>query len=173
MAQRLYDIGLIYRLQGELELSHTTLENCLTICHQAENKFLESKVYHALGSVFHDQGEYDRALKQFDQSLSISSVVSPLSLTVTTTLLALIILLLDLKKTEQANQYFKQLKEIKSDIQIERIQLDYQLDQALLLKSSSRLKDKMVAQDKFNDIANRPKIERIQILNYYSALIRR
>ncbi|MHA2499096.1 MAG: tetratricopeptide repeat protein, partial [Candidatus Hodarchaeales archaeon] len=157
VAQRLNDLGIIYRIKGELSKALSLFEDFLAISRQLNNQFFESKAYHALGAVYHDQGLFQQAEEMFQKSLGISRSLSARGLSVTTTLLALVRLALEIQDSERAKQYLEQLEEIAKTEASENIQANYQLAKALVLKASPRMREKIQAEDIFEDIANNPK----------------
>ena len=157
MAQRSNDIGHVYRIKGELALALTTFEESLALSRKIGNEFFQSKNYQAIGMVYFDQGSYQQGLETFQRSLSIMSKVAPKSLSITSTLLALVSINVELNNTNAAKQYLVQLEDISRTEESENIKINYQFAEALMLKASPRMKNKAQAQTIFETIANNKK----------------
>ncbi|MFX0123808.1 MAG: tetratricopeptide repeat protein [Candidatus Hodarchaeota archaeon] len=157
MTQRLNDIGHVYRIKGELSLALSTFEESLALSKKIGNEFFQSKTYQAIGMVYYDQGSYQQALETFQRSLSIVSGVAPKSLSITSTLLALVSLNVELDNINDAKQYLTQLEDINKSEKSDNIKINYQFAKALVLKASPRMKNKAQAQAIFETIAENTK----------------
>lgn len=154
MFQRLNDLGLVYRIRGDLSEALTSFQECLEIGRELENRFFESHALHSLGTIYHDQGNYHEAFQMLEKGLNILSESFPRSLTHTSTLFALVLLSIESGDIVGAREYLakiEDMKEIETNLIIE---IKSQLANALVLKASSRMRDKSRAQEIFETIAN-------------------
>ncbi|MFX0150680.1 MAG: tetratricopeptide repeat protein [Candidatus Hodarchaeota archaeon] len=154
MTQRSYDLGHVYRLKGEVSLALNTFKESLTLSEKIGNNFFQSKAYQSLGMVYHDQGSYQHSLDMFQKSLSIMTRFFPKSLSIASTLLALVLLNIDLENITKAKYYLTQLEEVDKTEVNRPIHLNFLLAKALVLKTSPRMKNKVQAQAMFEAIAN-------------------
>ncbi|MHA2334967.1 MAG: tetratricopeptide repeat protein, partial [Candidatus Hodarchaeales archaeon] len=157
--KRLNDLGEIYHIRGELSQALNSFRECLVLSPKIKNRFFESRMYYALGSVHFDQGTYENASEMFMKSQSILSTLAPHSLLYSSILYALVMLNLELQQVDKANYCLKQLETIAIETINEKIRLNYQLAKALMLKASPRLKNRVKAQEIFENIGETTGIE--------------
>ena len=159
MFHRSNDLGLVYRSRGDLSEALTAFQECLKIGRELGNRFFESHALHSLGTIYHDRGGYQEAFRMLEKSLNILSESFPRSLAYTTTLFALLLLSIESGDIVGAKEYLTKMEDIQEIETNLIIRIKSQLANALVLKASSRMKDKISAQEIFETIANTEGIE--------------
>ncbi len=162
IAGSLNNIGNLYRTKGELDTALKYLEQSMEIAKKMNNQPLFAFTLNNIGKIYGMKGELDIAFKYNQQSLKIFINIGSQQ--------SVVILLFDLislsmnRKDHQSiyHQYFEKL-EIISTSEIHQddktIQLYYNLAQALIFKSSQRMRIKNKAFDLLESIVNDEVIE--------------
>ncbi|MHA2295003.1 MAG: tetratricopeptide repeat protein [Candidatus Hodarchaeales archaeon] len=153
MGVRLDDIGRVHRARGNLQSALKTFQQLFEASLMIGNKFFQSHASHAIGTVYHDQGKYSQAVESFQRSLSLRMRARN-KLPASNTLFALALLAVERGDTDVANELLVQLEEISlADEKNENIRQNYQKAKGLMLKTSPRMRDKVLAQDIFDKIS--------------------
>ncbi len=141
-------MAYIYREKGELKLALEYSEKALSLIPKEEYFLLKLRkafVYRNLGFIAHDKGDLNSALEYYKEDLSIQQEINhPTG--IRNSYLNIIFALIDKKSFNQARNYLQNMKLISEKYKSEIGYLSYQLANALILKSSSRLRDRVEAE---------------------------
>jgi tetratricopeptide (TPR) repeat protein len=149
-------IGLIYGLQGELDLA---LEYLTTALSEQQSHYEEEGIfegygtawqYNRLGKLYREKEDFSEAKSCFQQCLTICEQTSnlPHKLVESEARFYLIAIALEENNPDHAHEHLKYLKDI-SDLELNKplINQRFRIAQAILMKSSDRLKEKIGAQN--------------------------
>ena len=136
--------GRIYQAIGELNTSLKYSMKSLAIFKEIKSNWFIAEINKIIGEVYIEIGDYDIALKYLEESLSIfenlpSEIVLSLS--------NLIEVALEKGDMELAQKYYNRLENLYNQKKDGSIVLFYQLSKALILKRSSRIRDKAKAEE--------------------------
>ena len=146
LGQYFYFMGIIYKVKGELEHSITLSKQGLAIFNEINNKLMVATILSEMGDVFKQKGELDRALECLEQALALRyEAGNPRD--ITTTFDFLIQILIDKGDLEQAQQYLHRYEQLKNQLEDKEINAVYLLNKALILKKSSRTRDRAKAEE--------------------------
>jgi tetratricopeptide (TPR) repeat protein len=67
----LLELGHVYRQLGDLYLASVVARECLDLAVMEGDLRTQAAVLNSLGSIHHDEGDYERALREFERSLEI------------------------------------------------------------------------------------------------------
>ncbi|MHA2175740.1 MAG: tetratricopeptide repeat protein [Candidatus Hodarchaeales archaeon] len=153
-----FQIGLIYGLQGELDLALEYVNTALT---EQLTYFEEQGIsrgyglawqYNRLGKLYRDKGDYSKTKKCFRECLTIcrQETTDSHKLVESEALYYLVSIALEEDDPDNAQKNIKLLKnisDVKNVLNRPLINQRFRVAQALLMKSSQRLKDKIGAQN--------------------------
>ena len=139
------DFGGIHLHNCEYDLSFEHYMKSLALFKQINNKWFVAILLNNLGNLSYVKGEYVTALKHLEEAIILWE---PYPLLKDACLDSLILVSLEAGDTERAQKYFQRLEDIynlnKKDHLIEGL---YRYNKALLLKRSSRIRDKAKAEE--------------------------
>jgi len=141
IATVLNNIGVVYRRQGDLERALEYLKRSLTLQEEIGNKERVALSLSNMGLIHRDRGDRDRSLEYLQRSLQLREEVANNLLTANT-LFDLITITIENKLMEQARWYLERLVEINNTEDNKIILQNYRVAEALVLKTSSRLRDR-------------------------------
>ncbi|MFW9950761.1 MAG: tetratricopeptide repeat protein, partial [Candidatus Thorarchaeota archaeon] len=129
---------------GEFELSLEYNKKSLAIFKELNNNGYIALMLNNLGATYQDIGNYDLALKYYEESLVVweqdpIQIEAPIS--------GLIAVALEKGDTERAQKYFKRLENLYNKKKNSNIEIIYQYIKAMTLKRSSRIRDKAKAEE--------------------------
>ncbi|MFW9827132.1 MAG: tetratricopeptide repeat protein [Candidatus Thorarchaeota archaeon] len=144
-------LGVIYALNGEFNISLKHTLESLKLFRETNNTSYISMIYNNLGSTYYYIGDYENALKCLEESLILSEdkptgVVSPLG--------NLFEVALEMNDMDLAKKYFNRLESMYNKQEGELIHLIYPYCKALMLKRSSRIRDKAKAEELLKELIN-------------------
>ncbi|MHA2185987.1 MAG: tetratricopeptide repeat protein, partial [Promethearchaeota archaeon] len=146
LGQYFYFMGDIYKVKGELDHSIKLFNLGLKNFNDINNKLMVATTLSNLGEVYKQKGELDRALECLEEALAIR-YESGNPRDITTTLDFLIQIQIDKDDLEKAQQYLYQYEQLKNQLNDKEISTVYLLDKALILKKSSRIRDRAKAEE--------------------------
>jgi tetratricopeptide (TPR) repeat protein len=118
-----------------------------------------------IGNIYRGKGDFSRALGHLERGLTIREELG-INLTTSTTLVNLIGLAVDMGDLELAQQYFNRLKQLNEQEESKWINSCFRLSSATLLKTSTRAKNRVKAEEILREI-----IEEEGVLNKIGALL--
>ncbi|MFX0062853.1 MAG: tetratricopeptide repeat protein [Candidatus Hermodarchaeota archaeon] len=158
IATSLHNIGAIYYVKGELDTALDYYHRSLTIREVIGNPQDIATTLNNIGLVYYSKDELDKALDYLQRSLTLYETGGNDILT-SETILQLILLSLDQKKQVQVQAYLTQLQQFQIRTPNKIIHLLSRLAEALVLKRSKRLKEKIQAQNLLEQIVSEEVID--------------
>ena len=136
--------GVIYQSIGDLNTSLKYSMKSLAIFKEINNKWFTGWVLNKIAEIYIEIGDYDSALKNLEESLlffenQLFGIQFPLSNAIEVAL--------EKSKIELAQKYYIQLENFYNQNKDRTIFLFCQLSKALILKRSSRIRDKAKAEE--------------------------
>ena len=144
------NMGHIYELKGELDQALRYYQEALKSNRSLNSSFGIAASYCNIGRVYFKKNQVDQALENFSQGLKelpagnvwIKSGI----------LYDLILINLELKDVDQAQDYFNELERLNEQSDVFEVNIKYRLSKAMMLKNSERMKFKANAQIIFEEI---------------------
>jgi len=158
--------GIIYRSIGEVKTSLKYHMKSLAIFKEINNNFYTARLLNNIGVNYFNAGDYKLALEYLEESLfyyEIQSIELQLPLS------NLIDAALEKGDIERAQKYFQRLEDMYNQEKDEDIILIYQFTKALMLKNSSRIRDKAKVEELLKQVI---KTETIRFDLIIDALVR-
>ncbi|MFX0064544.1 MAG: tetratricopeptide repeat protein [Candidatus Hermodarchaeota archaeon] len=153
IAGSLLNIGLIYSSKGDLDTALDYLHQSLGLHKTIGNPQDIALSLEAIGEIFHSKGELDTALDYLQRSLGLREAIGN-DIETSLHLFSLILLVLDQQDQSQAQTYLNQLQKLYARTPNKWIHLRSRLAEALVLKRSTRMKNKVQAQIILEQIIN-------------------
>ncbi|UCG01567.1 MAG: tetratricopeptide repeat protein [Candidatus Heimdallarchaeota archaeon] len=147
--------AMTYILQGEPELALNKIKQSETIFTKIDLKIGIGQCSVQLGRVYKLQGKYDQAIKALEAGLALvkeTIVGANIGLWMSYVLFFLILVAQDLQSLELAEDYLKQMQELKETSKNKFVHLRIQFSEAIVLKMSKRMVKKFQAQQIFQTI---------------------
>ncbi len=165
----LLDAGNLYHLKGDLDLALTHFQKALPLLEEISDDFYFCQTFLHIGRVYRSKGDNDTALDYYKRCLKLLEE-RKLRFGQETEGLAyyeLIAVMLDNKDISEAKKYFKLFNRYyeKEGQSKQFLNQWYKLSEALILKTSIRIKDKARAQQLFQEIIDDPNVK-LNLLNY-------
>jgi tetratricopeptide (TPR) repeat protein len=132
-------LGVIHGFISEFNTSLKQYMKSLAIFKEINNNFYTAGILNNIGSTYITTGEYELALEYLEKSLSYYEIQS---IELHLPLGNLVELALEIGDDERAQKYFQRLEDIYNQTKDPDVILLYQCAKALILKKSSRIRDK-------------------------------
>ncbi|MHA2054808.1 MAG: tetratricopeptide repeat protein, partial [Candidatus Hodarchaeales archaeon] len=155
IAWTLLRFAMTYILQGEPELALKNIKESEGINIRLDNKIGIGQCAVQLGRIYKLQGKYDEAIQSLERGLKIvkeTIVGANMGMWVSYVLFYLILVAQDLQSLELAEEYQKQMHNLKETSKSKFVHLRIQFSEAIVLKMSKRMAQKFQAQQKFQTI---------------------
>ncbi|MFQ5979860.1 MAG: tetratricopeptide repeat protein [Candidatus Heimdallarchaeota archaeon] len=153
IAMNLTNIGGVYRLKGELTQALEYCQQALTLFKELGNQQDIAMVLGNIGITYRMQGELEAAVSHLEQSLSIFDKIGH-NLWVAACLFELVCVTLEIGARDQAQEYLRRLHQIHDQDDNKIISQGYRVAKGLVLKSSSRARDRVAAQELLEDVVD-------------------
>ena len=151
IATSLNNIGNIYRLQGELEKALENYKQSLSYWEEFGNNQFISLSLCNIGEIYQQKGDFDTAVYYFKKALNLREEIGNKH-EIALNIFYLISVSLDAKEKRRAERYFNRLKEI-NGLDTDKVVFQmYRLAEAMILKTSNRMRDKVQAQELLREI---------------------
>ncbi len=141
--------GALYNAIGEFNISLKHHMKCLAIFKEINNSFYTAGALNNIGSTYISIGDYDLALEYLEESLSYYEIQS---IQLQLPLGNLIDVALEIGDNQRAQKYFQRLEDMYNQTKDEDVILLYQVAKALMLKSSSRIRDKAKVEELLKEV---------------------
>jgi len=105
-----------------------------------------------MGNLYGEMGEFELAVEHLEESINILEQIPQGFFSIQGAIESLITLAVKHGDNERAQKYFQRLENIYKHKKNERIELLYKFDKALILKTSSRIRDKVKAEELFKEL---------------------
>jgi tetratricopeptide (TPR) repeat protein len=152
IAGSLHNIGETYKLIGDLDEALQAYWDSLAIFEKLGNKLYIAVSFLNIGAIFHQKGNLEQALQYLEQSLALSEEIGNKQ-DITEVLFRLISLTIDMSSHGQAQHYMQDLQQIDDSEQDKLISQYSRIAKALLLKTSTRIRDKAKAEELLEQVA--------------------
>ncbi len=154
----LIKIGTFHKIQGDLDLALDYFQRSLTLSKKWNFVLGLSRSLGHLGTVYHHKGDFNSAIEFYKAGLESTQKIQLDAFSDKPSILYDICLLyLDFKKLDEAKFYLKQLKSHRSKDSSPTTDAYCLLIEALILKESTRFRDKAQAQDLLRKIIENDK----------------
>ncbi|MHA2252457.1 MAG: tetratricopeptide repeat protein [Candidatus Kariarchaeaceae archaeon] len=153
IALALNNIGDAYRARGELDRALEYLQRSLALKEDIGNIQDIATTLDNIGLIYRTKGELDKAVDYFQRSLVLEEEIGNNTWT-SYTLFYLVLIALDQQDQTRAQMYLNKLQQLHVSTPNKKIYLRSQLAEALVLKGSKRMRDKVQAQVLLNQIVN-------------------
>lgn len=150
IALNLTNLAVIYGHKGEIERSLTYHKRSLAIFEENDAQAAVASVLNNIGGSYQQLGELDRAIEYLERSLALSEKLE-YDFFRSATLDTIISVYLDKGDIERAQQCLQQMSQLTHDE-------TYRLNKALILKKSSRTRDRAEAEDMLKKLLEEEKI---------------
>ncbi len=144
-------VAVLYSNKGEIDRSIILYEQSLAIFKELNNKTLIANVLNDVGGLYIKKGELDRALECLEQSLALHQEVGNL-IYIAIVHDFLIQILIDKGDLERAQQHLHDLEQLNNKLKDKKTNLIYLFDKALILKTSSRARNRVKAEEIFEQL---------------------
>ena len=149
IAMNYFYFGRIYADFGEFDVSLKHFMKSLNLFKRTKNTFWIATALNSIGGVYGIIGDYDLSLNYCEEALVLYEIQS---MGVEVCLDNLIDATLDKGDIERAQKYFDRLENLNNQKKNSQIKLFYQFNKAIMLKRSSRIRDKAKAEELFKQV---------------------
>ena len=139
-------MGMINCYKGDLDHSIKYHKQSLTLFKELNNKNFIARILNNIADNYRRKGDLERALESIELSIKFNDELGNIR-AVAGNHDFLIRILIDKGDLKQAQKALKQLEQIKNEIDNKKINSQYLFDKALVLKTSSRSRDRIGAED--------------------------
>ncbi|MFX1478658.1 MAG: tetratricopeptide repeat protein [Promethearchaeota archaeon] len=151
IAFSLHSLASVYTIRGEFDQSIKIFEQSLSLYKELNNKRMIAVLLNNVGEKYRIIGELDSALDCLEQSLAIHQELGNLR-DIACTHDFLIQILIDKGEIQRAQLFLHNLKQLNDQLKNKQINLIYLFDTALLLKTNLRARNRVKAEEIFNQL---------------------
>lgn len=146
------NIGVIFASKGDLDRAMEYHQQSLPLWKEIGRKDEIAAVLNNIAEIHYRKGDVKQALKYSEQSLTLyKEVGNPVQ--IAGSLNSVISKISDGGPLEQAQHYLQDLKRINNEVENKVIDINYRSAEAEVLKASPRMRDKVRAQEVFQELA--------------------
>ncbi len=146
VAWTLLNIGIVYTQKGNLNHALEYLQQSFALNTDIGDKIRTATSLYRIGIVYRLKGDLDQCLDYSEKSLTIREEIGN-SIYISKSLLSLVSIAIEKKNLEQARKFVEQLRQINKKEDNKAIDQRWKIGEAMLLKTHSRMKDKLKAQE--------------------------
>ena len=144
--------GGYYISIGEMDKSLKYNIKGLELFKKIKSSFNIAILLNNIGNLYGEMGEYELAVEHLEESINLLEQIPQGFLSIEGIIESLITLAVEHEDTERAQKYFHRLENIYKQKKNERIEFGYKFAKALILKTSSRIRDKAEAEELFKEL---------------------
>ena len=144
--------GVYYISIGEMDKSLKYNIKALELFKKIKSSFNIALILNNMGELYGEMGEYELALEHLEESINLLEQIPQGFFSIEGTIESLITLAVEHGDNERAQKYFPRLEEIYNQKRNDRIEFGYKFTTALILKTSSRIRDKAKAEELFKEL---------------------
>jgi len=144
--------GVYYLSIGEMDKSLKYNIKALELFKKIKSSFNIAILLNNMGNLYGEMGEYELALEHLEESINLLEQIPQGFFSIEGTIESLITLTVEYGDNERAQKYFHRLENIYKQKKNERIGFLYKFNKAVILKTSSRIRDKAKAEELFKEI---------------------
>jgi tetratricopeptide (TPR) repeat protein len=145
-------LGVYYWSIGEMDKSLKQNIKALEIFRNIKSKFNIAIVMNNVGELYSDMGEYKIGVEHLEESITLLEQIPRGFFPIEEAIESLITIAVEHGDNERAQKYFHLLEDIYNQKKGKGIELGYKSAKALILKTSSRIRDKAKAEELFKEI---------------------
>ncbi|MHA2247181.1 MAG: tetratricopeptide repeat protein [Candidatus Hodarchaeales archaeon] len=149
----LMQIGDIFASKGELDDALDHYEQSIVIMEEIGDNFYTGYVFWGIGDVYRQKGDFNQANDYLKRSLALFKEIGNNQL-ISESVLQLLITAINNNSFSQAKNYLGRLQQINDQEDNLVINQYYRLAQAIILKNSTRMSEKVKAQEILHDLVN-------------------
>jgi len=144
--------GGYYVSIGEMDKSLKYNIKGLELFKKIKSNFNTALLLNNIGNLYGEMGEYELAVEHLEESINLLEQFPQGVFSIEGSISSLITLAAEQGDNERAQRYFHRLKYIYKHKKNKRISIDYKFNKALILKASSRIRDKAKAEELFKEL---------------------
>ncbi len=144
--------GGYYESIGEMDKSLKYYIKGLKLFKKMKNNAYIAFLLSNMGILYSEMGEYELAVEHLEESINLYEQNPHSLFDIETPIENLISLAFEHGDNERAQKYFHRLEKIYNQKRNDRIEILYKFDKALILKTSSRIRDKAKAEELFKEL---------------------
>ncbi|MFW9823740.1 MAG: tetratricopeptide repeat protein [Candidatus Thorarchaeota archaeon] len=144
--------GGYYSSIGEMDKSLKYNKKSLELFKKIKSSFNIAILLGNMGDMYGKMGEYDLAVEHLEESINLFEHLPRGFISIEGVISNLIILAVEYGDNERTQKYFHRLEDINNQKKGDGIKLGYKLAKALILKTSSRIRDKAKAEELLKEI---------------------
>ncbi|MCE7741558.1 MAG: tetratricopeptide repeat protein [Candidatus Heimdallarchaeota archaeon] len=145
------NIGNIYLYTGEIDKALDNFKQCLRLWESTGNNQYTALVLCNIGDIYQQRGDWETSTLYYKESLYLREKIGNKA-DIVLSLYGLVTVSLDAQMKERAKRYLDRILEIQREDKSDFIDQISRVAEAYYLKSSSRMKDKVRAQELFQGI---------------------
>ncbi|MFX1316776.1 MAG: tetratricopeptide repeat protein [Promethearchaeota archaeon] len=140
-----------HKTKGELDRGLMYGERCLPLFEKINNKQWIAGSLTQIGEIYRGKGNFGKALEHLERGLTLREELG-VNMTTAITLSSLIATTVEMGDLELAQQYFNRLKQLNEQEESKWINLHFRFSNAYLLKTSTRAKNRVKAEEILREI---------------------
>ncbi|MFW9773960.1 MAG: tetratricopeptide repeat protein, partial [Candidatus Thorarchaeota archaeon] len=144
--------GAFYSSIGEMDKSLKYNIKSLELFKKIKSSFNIAILLNNMGDMYGERGEYELAVEHLEESINLLEQLPQGFVSIQGVIGTLIPLAVEHGDNERAQKYFHRLEEIYNQKRSDGIELNYKFAKALILKTSSRIRDKAKAEELLKEI---------------------
>jgi len=144
--------GGYYWAIGEMDKSLKHDKKGLELFKKIKSNFNIAILLSNMGILYGDMGEYELAVEHLEESINLLDQIPHGFFSIEGAIENLISLAINHGDNERAQKYFHRLEKIYKHKKNDKIEIIYKFDKALILKTSSRIRDKAKAEELFKEL---------------------
>jgi len=144
--------GVYYMSIGEMDKSLKYNIKALELFKKIKSSLNIAIVLNNMGILYGEMGEYELAVEHLEESINLLEQIPQGFFSIENAIESLITLAVEHGDNERAQKYFHRLEDIYNQKRNDRIEIFYKFDKALILKTSSRIRDKAKAEELFKEL---------------------
>jgi tetratricopeptide (TPR) repeat protein len=144
--------GGYYATIGELDKSLKYNKNGLELFRKIKSSLNIAILLNNMGDLYSEMGEYELAVEHLEESINTLEQIPQGFFSIEGAIDSLITLAVEHEDNERAQKYFHRFENIYKQKKNERKEFNYKFIKALILKTSSRIRDKAKAEELFKEL---------------------
>ncbi len=144
--------GVYYVSIGEMDKSLKYNIKSLELFKKINSSFNIAILLNNIGGLYGEMGEYKLAVEHLEESINLLEQIPQSFFSIEGTIESLITLAVEQGDNERAQKYFHRLEHIYNQKKGDGIEFGYKFAKALILKTSSRIRDKAKAEELFKEL---------------------
>ncbi|MHA1910092.1 MAG: tetratricopeptide repeat protein [Candidatus Kariarchaeaceae archaeon] len=155
LAKSINNIGVIYYLKGELDLALENYQKSLSLKEELGQTQSIALTLNNIGTIYRFTEKLELALEQYKECLTLFEKIGN-KMHMAEPTFNLLTVYIDMKDITKARETYAKLKEINDTEENKRVNLQLRIAEALILKSSTRSKNRVKAEEILEEIVNEP-----------------